>query len=41
MLKNSHLKTMKIIHEEKTTESDKKPPFQLNMLMLVRAELCQ
>ena len=31
--KNSHLKTMKIFHEEKTTESDKKPAFQLKMLM--------
>ena len=33
LLKSSHFKTMKFVHEEKTTESYKKPAFQLRMLI--------
>ena len=33
VLKNSHFKTMKIFHKEQTTESDKKPAFQLKMFV--------
>ena len=33
ILKNSHLKIMKIVHEEKVTTSDKKLIFQSKMIV--------